>query len=102
MVWPPKVSAEVLIVADTGTLAVPKVPVIAVPAPLEPTASMKYSAAVIVLPEELTVAERLTVAAPLVGLGVAVIALTAGGATTFMVMSWYAVSCGAGETMVAA
>ena len=94
MVWAPKVRLEVLIVADTGTLALPKVPVIAVPAPLDPMVSTKYSAAVIVLPVELTVAERLTVAAPLVGFGVAVTALTEGGATTFMVMSWYAVSCG--------
>jgi hypothetical protein len=89
MVWLLNVSEEVLMVADTGAVALPKVPVIGVPAPLAPSESTKYSAAaIVVLPEVLTVAFRLTEVAPLVGFGVAVRPETTGGAITLRVMSW--------------
>ena len=89
MVWVPKVREEVLMVADTDTEVPAKVPVIAVPVPLVPTASTKYSAAeMVVAAEVLTVAFRFTEAAPLVGFGLTLTPLVTGpGGRTVSVMS---------------
>ena len=71
----------VALTASVAELKVPSVAVIAVPVPLAPEASTKYSAAAMLeLPvaASLTDAFNVTEAAPTVGLGVAVILLATG------------------------